>query len=117
MFAFGLARVRAHDHVAEFARVAVGAFENLAALHNRTAQSSSFAELAGYLKQHNETEARLAFMRTATAQCLAVKAPDNLASLLNFFDRAERRIVADLLSRVAVDRRLSSCMTSTQSIH
>ena len=44
-----------------------------------------------------------AFEATEIAQRLSVEAPDNLASLRGFFDRAPQQVTAALLTRIAAD--------------
>ena len=46
---------------------------------------------------------RAAFAASATARMLARDAPDNLASLLGFFDRPNLPVVATLLASIAID--------------
>jgi pimeloyl-ACP methyl ester carboxylesterase len=46
---------------------------------------------------------RAAFEASPTARRLAAEAPDNLASLLKFFDRPNPRLVASLLAAIAAD--------------
>lgn len=61
-----------------------------------------FAEVAALLRRHPPEPARAMFLATPTAQRLADEAPDNLASLLNFFDRP-RDGHPELLAAIATD--------------
>jgi pimeloyl-ACP methyl ester carboxylesterase len=58
-----------------------------------------FAEAAPFLGQSD----REGFAATATARRLAEEAPDNLASLLGFFERPERATLAELIRAIAAD--------------
>jgi pimeloyl-ACP methyl ester carboxylesterase len=58
-----------------------------------------FPEAAGYL----ERDDRDGFAASATAQRLAVEGPDNLASLLGFFDRPDRARLPALLRAISAD--------------
>lgn len=62
-----------------------------------------YADVAEYLTGFPPSEARERFAATATARRLATEAPDNLASLLGFFDRPHPEVIASLLSRLAAD--------------
>ena len=62
-----------------------------------------FAQVADGLAAFAPGEARDAFAASATAARLAREAPDNLASLLRFFERPEPSIVASLLADLAAD--------------
>ena len=62
-----------------------------------------YAEVAAHLAGFPPDEARERFAATATARRLATEAPDNLASLLGFFDRPHPEVTASLLSHIAVD--------------
>jgi sugar phosphate isomerase/epimerase/pimeloyl-ACP methyl ester carboxylesterase len=62
-----------------------------------------FAEVAALLRRLPPAEAREAFAASPTAEFLASAAPDNLASLLGFFDRARPGVTADLLAAIAAD--------------
>jgi pimeloyl-ACP methyl ester carboxylesterase len=55
------------------------------------------------LRSLGAEEARAAFTRSETARALASKAPDNLASLLGFFERKPQEITAALLTAIAAD--------------
>lgn len=59
----------------------------------------AFAELAAFLPEGRRED----FDASPTAQHLATVAPDNLASLRKFFDRADPRTAARLLAAVAAD--------------
>lgn len=67
------------------------------------ANMAPFAEVAGLLRDHAPAEARARFEASATAADLARTAPDNLASLLGFFDRRPVADTVALLSRLAAD--------------
>lgn len=62
-----------------------------------------YADVAEHLARFPPGEARERFAATTTAQRLAIEAPDNLASLLGFFDRPHPEAIASLLSGIAVD--------------
>lgn len=61
------------------------------------------AEVAAALRAHGRVEGRAVFAASATAARLAQTAPDNLASLLGFFDRPDAAATADLLAAIAGD--------------
>lgn len=62
-----------------------------------------YAEVASALRNLPPNEARTRFAESETAAMLARGAPDNLASLLGFFDRPDPALTADLLSDIAAD--------------
>lgn len=62
-----------------------------------------YAEVAAGLASGDIPAAKRAFAASPTAARLATVAPDNLASLLRFFDRPEPAIVAALLADIAAD--------------
>jgi pimeloyl-ACP methyl ester carboxylesterase len=62
-----------------------------------------FSEVAAMLKTAPPDMARAYFAESATARELALVAPDNLASLLKFFDRPDPAITSDLLGGIAND--------------
>jgi pimeloyl-ACP methyl ester carboxylesterase len=62
-----------------------------------------FAEIARLLREHPPIVARDRFANSATARMLATEAPDNLTSLLKFFDRTDPAVTADLLADIAAD--------------
>ena len=62
-----------------------------------------FAEIARLLREHPPTAARERFAASPTARMLATEAPDNLSSLLKFFDRPDPAVTADLLADIAAD--------------
>lgn len=62
-----------------------------------------FIEIAGLLQSLPPAEARARFAAGPLALRLAREAPDNLASMLGFFDRPNPGAVATLLSRIAAD--------------
>ncbi|ATU90309.1 alpha/beta fold hydrolase [Phyllobacterium zundukense] len=62
-----------------------------------------FSEVAAVLKTASSDMAREDFAESATARDLALVAPDNLASLLKFFDRSDPAITSDLLGGIAND--------------
>ncbi len=59
-----------------------------------------YREVAALLPRFHQAAARAAFLRSKSAAILQEKSPDNLASLLGFFDR-EPHATAVLLSRIA----------------
>lgn len=61
------------------------------------------AEVADWLTHLPGDEARAAFEASPTARWLAEVAPDNLASLRGFFERAPRADTAELLQRISAD--------------
>ena len=61
------------------------------------------AEVGALLARHSAEEARALFLRSPTAQRLAVDAPDNLASLMGFFDRKPTADTARLLTNISAD--------------
>ena len=62
-----------------------------------------YAEVAALMKRLPRDEAQAAFAVSATAADLRRDAPDNLASLLKFFDRPDLATTADLLGDIASD--------------
>lgn len=62
-----------------------------------------FLEIAGLLRELPPAAARERFAASATARMLAAEAPDNLTSLLKFFDRPDPLVTADLLADIATD--------------
>jgi len=62
-----------------------------------------YAEVAAALRAHGRVAGRAIFAAGATAAHLAEIAPDNLASLLGFFDRPDALVLADLLADIAAD--------------
>lgn len=62
-----------------------------------------FAQVGELLRRPDREAARDAFIRSATAKRLADEAPDNLASLLGFFDRPATNATAALLTAIAAD--------------
>jgi pimeloyl-ACP methyl ester carboxylesterase len=62
-----------------------------------------FAEVARLLRAHPPAAARERFAASDTAAMLTREAPDNLASLLKFFDRPDPLVTADLLDDIAGD--------------
>lgn len=61
------------------------------------------AEVGALLRSMPPEVARARFAAGPTAQMLAQVAPDNLTSLMGFFDRAPQDETAQLLSRIAAD--------------
>jgi pimeloyl-ACP methyl ester carboxylesterase len=61
------------------------------------------AEVGALLAALPPAQARAAFLAGETARRLASEAPDNLASLVGFFDRAPRDVTAALLQGIATD--------------
>ena len=62
-----------------------------------------YAEVATLLRRHAPAEAKAQFAAGTTGRLLAREAPDNLASLLGFFDRPDPALTADLLADIAAD--------------
>jgi pimeloyl-ACP methyl ester carboxylesterase len=62
-----------------------------------------YTEVALALRAHGPQAGRAAFAASATAAHLMRAAPDNLTSLLGFFDRPDPTLVADLLDDIARD--------------
>ncbi len=62
-----------------------------------------FHEIAPYLRQADREAARRDFERSTIGVTLARNAPDNLASLLKFFDTTKPEATAELLSRISLD--------------
>ncbi|WEK49085.1 MAG: alpha/beta hydrolase [Candidatus Kaistia colombiensis] len=62
-----------------------------------------YALVAEHLRRDPPEQAKAAFAASPLARELAVDAPDNLASLLKFFDRPEPSVTADLLGGIALD--------------
>ena len=62
-----------------------------------------FAEVGRLLRALPPAEAKAAFSASSTAAMRGRDAPDNLASLLRFFDRPEPIVVASLLADIAGD--------------
>lgn len=60
-----------------------------------------YAEVGGLLQRLPADEARAAFVLSETARRLASEAPDNLSSLLGFFDRKPQHVTAALLCSIA----------------
>jgi pimeloyl-ACP methyl ester carboxylesterase len=60
-------------------------------------------EVGALLGRLPADQARRTFADSATAQSLAVEAPDNLASLMGFFDRAPKDATARLLTAISAD--------------
>jgi pimeloyl-ACP methyl ester carboxylesterase len=63
----------------------------------------SYSEVAAMLRAASPNIAREHFSESATARDLALTAPDNLASLLKFFDRPDPATTSDLLGGIAND--------------
>jgi pimeloyl-ACP methyl ester carboxylesterase len=61
------------------------------------------AEVGEWLARCTPEQARARFAQGATAQRLAAESPDNLASLMGFFDRQPQAVTAALLQRIAAD--------------
>jgi pimeloyl-ACP methyl ester carboxylesterase len=62
-----------------------------------------YGEVAARMRTLSREAARDAFARSETAETLGRDAPDNLASLLGFFDRPDLAVTADLLGAIAAD--------------
>lgn len=67
------------------------------------ANMQPYARVAELLRLYPPAEAKAAFERLPIADQLRREAPDNLASLLTFFDRRDPALTADLLSEIAHD--------------
>jgi pimeloyl-ACP methyl ester carboxylesterase len=61
------------------------------------------AEVGALLARLDPDAARAAFAAGATARKLAVRAPDNLSSLMGFFDRPPQQVTARLLCAISAD--------------
>jgi pimeloyl-ACP methyl ester carboxylesterase len=61
------------------------------------------AEVGSLLAQHPAQQARAIFAASPTAQHLAQQAPDNLASLMGFFNRSPQSDTAHLLTNISAD--------------
>ncbi len=61
------------------------------------------AEVAQLVHSHSVAEARSIFERSQTAARLRIEAPDNLNSLLGYFDRTDIARFADVLGDIAND--------------
>jgi pimeloyl-ACP methyl ester carboxylesterase len=64
-----------------------------------------YGEVGTLLALHGGTEGRRRFLDSQTAAVLRAEAPDNLVSLLGFFERAPLPVTAELLTRIAADAR------------
>jgi len=62
-----------------------------------------YAEVAALLARMSPSDAKAAFEASATGRLLAREAPDNLVSLLCFFDRPDPALTARLLADIAAD--------------
>lgn len=62
-----------------------------------------YGAVAADLAAAPREDARAAFAASQTAATLAREAPDNLASLLRFFDRPDTALTTDLLGAIAAD--------------
>jgi pimeloyl-ACP methyl ester carboxylesterase len=60
-------------------------------------------KIAALLRSHPLAEGQALFARSATAERLRAEAPDNLASLLGYFERPDARAFADVLDDIASD--------------
>jgi len=60
-------------------------------------------EVAKLIRSHSPQEARAIFAASETAERLLSEAPDNLASLHGYFDRADIRAFVDVLADIAAD--------------
>lgn len=60
-------------------------------------------EVAALLRSHPPAEARALFAQSTTAERLRLEAPDNLASLLGYFDRDDIDAFAHVLGDIATD--------------
>lgn len=71
--------------------------------HAAPANMRPNSEVGDLLAGSEPDGGRALFAGSATARRLASEAPDNLASLLGFFDREPRRVTAELLRRISAD--------------
>jgi pimeloyl-ACP methyl ester carboxylesterase len=60
-------------------------------------------EIAALLRSHPLAEGEALFAKSATAERLRVEAPDNLASLLSYFERPDALAFANVLDDIASD--------------
>jgi len=60
-------------------------------------------EIAALLRSHSLADGQALFARSATAERLRMDAPDNLASLLGYFERPDAPDFADVLCDIASD--------------
>ena len=67
------------------------------------ANTRAYVEVGELLASHPVAEARRLFLASDTARKLAAEAPDNLASLTGFFERAPLDVTMQLLARIASD--------------
>lgn len=61
------------------------------------------AEVAELILEHGPDKARTIFAQSATAARLYHEAPDNLSSLLGYFDRPDAKAFAQVLANIAAD--------------
>jgi pimeloyl-ACP methyl ester carboxylesterase len=61
------------------------------------------AEVGALLASLDRNEARSIFEKSETARRLAAEAPDNLASLMGFFEREPQHVTAALLQAISAD--------------
>jgi len=61
------------------------------------------AEVAGLILDHGPDKARAVFAQSGTAARLLDEAPDNLSSLLGYFDRPDAAAFAQVLADIAAD--------------
>jgi pimeloyl-ACP methyl ester carboxylesterase len=67
------------------------------------ANMTPFHEVGLALRHADREKSRRDFEQSATGAMLATNAPDNLASLLNFFGTTKPESLAELLSRISLD--------------
>jgi pimeloyl-ACP methyl ester carboxylesterase len=67
------------------------------------ANMGPIVEVASLIIGHTPDKARSIFARSETAARLSAGAPDNLASLLGFFDRPHAALFAEVLGAIAAD--------------
>lgn len=60
-------------------------------------------EITALLRSHSFADGQTLFARSATAERLRMDAPDNLASLLGYFERPDALAFADVLDDIASD--------------
>jgi pimeloyl-ACP methyl ester carboxylesterase len=70
---------------------------------NAPANMQPNAEVGNLLAEFPAEEARAKFMASDTAQRLSQQSPDNLKSLLGFFNREPLSVTSELLTRISAD--------------
>ncbi|RWG91102.1 alpha/beta fold hydrolase [Mesorhizobium sp.] len=67
------------------------------------ANMQPIAEVAALILEHGTEKGRTIFAQSETATRLYREAPDNLSSLLGYFDRPDARLFAQVLADIAAD--------------